>query len=144
MTWLTSVPKSVKPMWNYLGPPTGLCSYHNKQCQGEVLIVKPLDFIHRLDQHLELYSIYANVPASYTIPGKYVMMPDYQTCFYIHRNLLYSCFLFFEQSSVSAYPTDRPLISPTLKKITNFTGSPESSYSTASFHSSNSNNSGSR
>lgn len=47
-------------------------------------------------------------------------------------------------SSVSAYPTDRPLISPTLKKITNFTGSPESSYSTASFHSSNSNNSGSR
>ncbi|XP_020625201.1 ankyrin repeat and SAM domain-containing protein 6-like isoform X2 [Orbicella faveolata] len=44
-------------------------------------------------------------------------------------------------SSVSAYPAYR---SPMLNKSKNFTGSPESSYSTASFHSSASNNSGSK
>ncbi|RMX58040.1 hypothetical protein pdam_00013425 [Pocillopora damicornis] len=47
-------------------------------------------------------------------------------------------------SSVSAYPAYRSLMSPTLAKSKNFTGSPESSYSTASFYSSMSNNSGSR
>ncbi|XP_078367744.1 ankyrin repeat and SAM domain-containing protein 6-like isoform X2 [Oculina patagonica] len=47
-------------------------------------------------------------------------------------------------SSVSAYPAYRSLMSPTLHKSKNFTGSPESSYSTASFYSSASNNSGSR
>ena len=54
---------------------------------------------------------------------------------------LLSCFF---QSSVSAYPAYRSLMSPTLAKSKNFTGSPESSYSTASFYSSMSNNSGSR
>lgn len=56
MTWLMSLPKSVKLTKNYMVPPTCLCNYHNKQCQVEVLIVKPLDFIHRLDQYLELYT----------------------------------------------------------------------------------------
>lgn len=47
-------------------------------------------------------------------------------------------------SSISAYPAYRQLTSPTFKKTGNFTGSPESSYSTASFYSSASNNSGSK
>lgn len=48
-----------------------------------------------------------------------------------------------EPSSVSVYLGCRPLMSPT-KKMINFTGSPESSYSTASYYSSASNNSGSK
>jgi len=47
-------------------------------------------------------------------------------------------------SSISAYPEKRAVMSPISKKTVNFTGSPESSYSTASFYSSASNNSGSK
>ncbi|CAH3042171.1 unnamed protein product [Pocillopora meandrina] len=61
-----------------------------------------------------------------------------------HSNSLDDPSLPERPSSVSAYPAYRSLMSPTLAKSKNFTGSPESSYSTASFYSSMSNNSGSR